>query len=166
MRTLLMAGAFVIAVACILFIRIRYLIVVEVTSDSMSPTIMRGERLLFLRGAYFNSVPNRGDIVVLQNPMNKEELIVKRVVGLPRESIASYRGKVYISGKPLDEPYVDGVATIGIQAIIIPDGCVYLLGDNRLLSEDSRDFGPVPIKHLLGKLLIRISPLNRFGRVK
>lgn len=161
-----MAGAFAIAVACILLIRIRYFIVVEVTSNSMAPTILQGERLVFLRGAYSSSAPKRGDIVVLQNPLNKDELIVKRVIGLSGESIASYRGEVYISGKPLDEPYVGGVATIGVQAMVIPEGCVYLLGDNRSLSEDSRDFGPVPIKHLLGKLLIRISPLGKFGKVQ
>lgn len=161
-----MAGAFVIALACILLIRIRYFIIVEVTSNSMAPTILQGERLIFLRGAYSNSVPRRGDVVVLQNPLNKDELIVKRVIGLPGEPIASYMGRVYISGKPLDEPYVGGVATTGVQATVVPEGCVYLLGDNRSLSEDSRDFGPVPIKQLLGKLLIRISPLSKFGKVE
>ncbi|MCS7253376.1 MAG: signal peptidase I [Armatimonadota bacterium] len=166
LRVWLTIGIFAVTVVCIMLIRIRYLLVVEVTSNSMAPTILQGERLLFLKGAYSNTVPRRGDIVVLQNPLNKEELIVKRVVGLPGEFIATYRGKVCISSKPIDEPYVGGIATIGLTPMLISDGHVYLLGDNRSASEDSRDFGPVPINKLLGKLLIRISPLNRFGRVQ
>lgn len=161
-----MVFTFLTAVMVILVFRLRYLIVVEVTSDSMAPTILRGDRLLFLRNAYHNSAPSRGDIVVLENPLREGELVVKRVIGLPGEYISCYGGRVYISGKLLDEPYVKGANTIGIQPIIIPAGFVYLLGDNRASSEDSRDFGPVPIDRLLGKLWIRILPFSRFGKVK
>jgi len=160
-----MAGLFLCAVVCIFVLRWRYFMVVEVTSNSMFPTLLIGDRIVFLKDAYRHSNPLRGDIVVLRRPNGDGELIIKRVVGLQGEVIAAYRGKVYINGKPLDEPYVGGVVTTWIKPTLIPEGHVYLLGDNRPSSEDSRDFGPVPIKHLLGKAVLRVLPIDRFGKV-
>ncbi|MFA4044439.1 MAG: hypothetical protein HZRFUVUK_001226 [Candidatus Fervidibacterota bacterium] len=165
LSNLLMAGLFLCAVASILVLRWRYFMVVEVTSNSMFPTLLIGDRILFLKDAYRRSDPHRGDIVVLRRPNGDGELTIKRVVGLQGEVITAYGGKVYINGKPLDEPYIRGVATAWIKPTLIPEGHVYLLGDNRPSSEDSRDFGPVPVKSLLGRALLRVLPIDRFGRV-
>lgn len=95
---------------------------------------------------------------------------IKRVIGLPGEHIEIKDNKVYINGEELKEDYLaEGVTTTSVSGayidIIVPEGCIYVLGDNRENSTDSRRFGCIPIERVESKVLIRFWPLNKFGKV-
>ncbi|MCL2860352.1 MAG: signal peptidase I [Oscillospiraceae bacterium] len=96
---------------------------------------------------------------------------IKRVIGLPGDHVQIQNGKVYINGQVLDEPYLQpGVVTAMLNEtyfsdVIVPNNCVFLMGDNREYSSDSRSFGCIPIDKIESKVLIRIWPLNKFGKV-
>ena len=93
---------------------------------------------------------------------------IKRVIGIAGDHIKIEDGKVYLNGEELDEPYLrEGVTTQGgiFTDIVVPEGCVFAMGDNRSHSTDSRNFGCVPIEKIESKVLIRFWPLNKFGKV-
>lgn len=118
----------------------RYLIVnAEIPSGSMIPVIMKGERIFGNRLAYINSEPKRGDIIVFYFPDNETKKYVKRVIGLPGETVYISDGLVYIDGEPLDESGYLTVTTAGISGpFTVPEDCYFVMGDNRNSSEDSR----------------------------
>jgi len=94
---------------------------------------------------------------------------IKRVIGLPGDHVKIEDGKVYINGKELDEPYLrDEITTDGktFKDIVVPEGYLYVVGDNRPHSTDSREFGCVPIERIESKVLIRFWPFSKFGGVK
>ena len=99
-----------------------------------------------------------------------KESYIKRVIGLPGDHVQIYDGKVYINGEEFSEPYLqDNVTTnMGIYAysdVVVPENCVYVLGDNRGASTDSRAFGCIPLEKIEGEVWIRFWPLNLFGTV-
>jgi len=104
----------------------------------------------------------RGDLVTFRNPQTGEEML-KRVVALPGDSVATIDAVLHVNDEPVDEPYVDFSDWEGIFSarIVVPDGHVYVLGDNRGNSVDSRDFGPVPVERLDGRVLVRLWPVVR-----
>lgn len=157
-----------------------------IPSPSMEPTLAVNDRLLINRMAYVFHDIQRSDIVVFDVPENVRPLInknydqlVKRVIGLPGETIAVHCGVVSINGKPLEEDYVKYVpsgrespdcitpnlTTDGrdLESTTVPAGSVFVLGDNRGNSEDSRAIGAIPIESVLGRAVIRYWPLSRFG---
>lgn len=136
-----------------------------ITSDSMKPTLIRGDRVLVRRRRFSPSaLPRRGAIVMFRDPRDPESRLIKRVIGLPNEVVTIAWGRVYINGKPLTEPYLYQ-ATDGYWHGIIPNDSVFVMGDNRFASDDSRDFGPVPLDSLEGEVMLRYYPLSRFGRL-
>jgi len=137
-----------------------------ITSSSMEPTLHRGDAVLVRRIRFTpDNPPNRGDLVFFRDPITKRDWLVKRVVGLPGETLIIWAGQVYINGKPLREPYVSAVAEeYGMWRI--PSDAVFVMGDNRPFSSDSRDFGPVPLELIEGKVVFRYFPLERFGRIE
>lgn len=94
---------------------------------------------------------------------------IKRIIGLPGEHVQIRDGKVYINGEELQESYLHGVETGDMNGvfidIIVPENCVFVMGDNRPHSTDSRCFGCVPMEKIEGKVVFRFWPLNRFGSV-
>ena len=131
---------FAVALAVGLLIN-RFLIEsIHVPTGSMESTIMTGDRLFGNRLAYINSDPQRGDIVVFPFPDNEEETYIKRIIGLPGETVNIIDGKVYIndSEEPLDEPYVKETPYGSYGPFEVPEGCYFMLGDNRNSSKDSR----------------------------
>ena len=136
-----------------------------ITSDSMKPTLIRGDRVLVRRRRFSPSaLPRRGAIVMFRDPRDPESRLIKRVIGLPNEVVTIAWGRVYINGKPLTEPYLHQT-TDGYWHGIIPGDSVFVMGDNRFASDDSRDFGPVPLDNLEGEVVLRYYPLSRFGRL-
>ncbi|MCS7224328.1 MAG: signal peptidase I, partial [Armatimonadetes bacterium] len=109
--------------------------------------------------------PERGAIVFFQDPTDAQGWMVKRVVGLPGEIVAVFGGRVFINGQPLQEPYARG-PTPGMGLWKVPDDGVFVLGDNREVSDDSRTFGPIEMSLIEGKIGWRIWPLSRWGRVE
>ncbi len=131
----------IIAVAILLaqFIT-RFLIInAEIPSSSMYPTIQKGNRLFGNRLAYINSDPARGDIIIFYYPDDESEKYVKRVIGLPGETVEIHDKAVYINGEKLDESEYLGIETYGNYGpYIVPEDSYFVLGDNRSDSLDSR----------------------------
>lgn len=136
-----------------------------VTSSSMEPTLQKGDAVLVRRVQFTpNNPPRRGDLIFFRDPLTKRDWLIKRVIGLPGEVIMILAGQVYVNGAPLHEPYVNGILEeYGMWKI--PQDSVFVMGDNRPFSSDSRDFGPVPLELIEGRVVFRYFPLHRFGRV-
>lgn len=153
-------GAFALLAAVLFFFFCSRMVLStgRVTDVSMRPTLQEGRFLLINRYTYRFAAPRRGEIVVLQSPGKPRWLYVKRVVGLGGETLAIQNGRVVIDGKPLNEPYARGSTEPDMEPVRIPPGSVFVLGDNRAESEDSRHFGTVAVTRLMGK----VRPDGRF----
>ena len=112
----------------------------EVPSGSMRDTIWEGDRLFGFRLSYKFSEPERGDIIIFKFPDDESQNYVKRIIGLPNDIVQIKGGRVYINGDELDEPYIkDYIFDDGeTYTYIVPEGCYFMLGDNRNNSKDSR----------------------------
>ena len=137
---------------------------VRISSGSMGPTLLEGDVVLVDRRHLDAPELRRGDLVTFENPQTADESL-KRVIALPGDTVATIDAVVHVNGKPVDEPYVDFSDWEGIFAarVEVSAGAVYLLGDNRGDSVDSRDFGPVPVERLDGRVLVRLWPPVRLG---
>jgi len=136
-----------------------------VKGTSMVPTLYDKDVLVI---SSFHYEPKQGDIVVFINEAYKPEALVKRVVGLAGDKIEiDYNtNSVIVNGDILPEPYLgEEMFGSGIYSVTVPDGHIFVLGDNRNRSDDGRVFGPVDKRLILGKVLFRIFPLNRIGSV-
>jgi len=134
----------------------------QVSGESMSPTLHKGQHFLGNKFIYKNSSPQRGDIVVLKSPLNLQMEMVKRIVGLPGEQIMIQNGKVYINGSILQELYLaqdthtqEGSFLRENETVTISNGQYVVLSDNRISNVDSRDFGFIPQQHIIGKYWFR-----------
>lgn len=130
----------VIAVAIALFINHFIITNAYIPSTSMESTIMKGDKVIGLRTAYWFSSPKRGDIVIFLFPDDETKTYIKRVIGEPGDKVEIRDGLVYIndSEEPLVEPYVNGEPTGDYGPYEVPEGCYFMLGDNRNVSADSR----------------------------
>lgn len=142
----------------------------EVPSASMVPTIEVQDRFLLNKTAYWFHKPKRFDIVVFMPPeaAGSKTAFVKRIIGLPGETIKVSQGVVYINDKPLDEPYIkpDRTADYEFGPYIIPDDHVIVLGDNRQNSHDSHVWGPLPLKNIEGHAWWRYWPIDRMSIIQ
>jgi signal peptidase I len=139
-----------------------------IPSPSMEPTLLVGDRILVNKLSYHLHGVTRGDIVVFATPPKEKsdptiKDLVKRVIGLPGDTISSSGGRVYINGKPLPEPWLPaGTVTTGIATQRIPPNEYFVMGDNRSDSQDSRFFGPISRSLIVGRVVVRIWPFSRF----
>lgn len=140
-----------------------------IPSASMEPTLQIGDRILVDKLSYHLHAVGRGDIVVFARPPNEPPTpgvtdLVKRVIGLPGDTISSPDGRVWIDGKPLNEPWLPkGTVTTGIRPQKIPPNEYFVMGDNRGDSQDSRFFGPISRSLIVGRVFFRIWPISRIG---
>ena len=109
--------------------------------------------------------PRRGDVVVIDRPEEKG-LLVKRAVALPGETVAVQDGQVFINGQPLEEPWAIRQGGMDYPPTLVPPLHVFVLGDNRVESRDSRYFGPVPVDQIGGQVRFVIWPLDRIGGLR
>jgi signal peptidase I len=155
----------------------------RIPSPSMVPTLDPGDRVLVARFHYHLTAPSRGDIVVFKYPLDPRVVFIKRLIGLPGDTLSLNDGHVYVNGVRQDEPYVQRVngqpaPTNPAPALsgstmtdpwslhspyTVPPGHYFMMGDNRLDSDDSRVWGPVPARDLIGKAFFVYWPLNRLG---
>lgn len=152
----------VILVAVLVSFFINNFIIVNATvpSSSMEKTIMTNDRVIGLRLAYIADKPQRGDIIIFRFPDDESILYIKRIVGMPGETVNIRDGKVYINGEELDEPYLT-VATEGDYGPYeVPEGHYFMLGDNRNNSADSRFWNNTYLseKKIVGKAVLRYWP--------
>ncbi len=137
-----------------------------VGSESMVPTLMVWDRVLINKLAYDFAEPKRGDIVLFESLEGGEDPLIKRVVGLPGDTVEVENGTLYVNGEPQREPYVNDRfwnAQTPYGPLEVPDGHYFMMGDNRGNSADSRYFGPVPEENLIGEALFRFWPPGRVG---
>ncbi len=154
-----------IVIALILALILRTFVVqpYEVHLSSMVPTLVEGDFILVSKLAYKLGSAQRGDVVVFIPPNGSDRDYVKRVIGLPGETIDIQDGQVKINGTLLVEPYAKGTTAGGrYNHLEIPQGTVFCMGDNRLNSSDSRNFGPVSITALEGKTVLLFWPFTHF----
>lgn len=135
----------------------------RVEGYSMEPTLYGHQRLVIEKLSFRLRPPERGEIVVLRVPNYGRDMLIKRVIGLPGEAIEVIDGQVYINDKPLDEPYVNQSPRGSYPRTIVPEDSVFVMGDNRNNSNDSRSFGPVPYEDIVGHAWIRYWPLDDVG---
>ena len=156
-RRIVLPVALVVLVAGVLFA----LQPIRVHADSMRPTLHSGDEIVIDRLSLVLRDPHRGELVVANSPSGG--LVVKRVAALGGDSIGIEDGVLVVNGKQQREGYVDYASVDGFYfgPVDVPKGEVFLLGDNRANSEDSRDFGPVPEDEVVGRVLLRVWPLTR-----
>ncbi len=155
----------VIAISATLAFALDKFIIVnaKIPSASMEPTIMTGDRLIGNRLAYLKDTPQRGDVVIFLYPDNESEYFIKRVIGLPGETVTIRQGKVYINDatEPLDESAYIVATPIGdFGPYNVPEGAYFMMGDNRNNSMDSRYWNQkfVYKDKILGKAWARYFP--------
>ncbi|MEY2477110.1 MAG: signal peptidase [Actinomycetota bacterium] len=159
-----------------------------IPSESMTPQLQVNDRVVVSRIAYRLHDPRRGDIVVFDDPREgangdddgqpnivvrfirgiggavgvvqpSTEEFIKRVVGLPGETVEGKAGRVYVDGRVLSEPYLpDGTVTSDFAPVVVPEGSLWVMGDNRSNSSDSRFFGPIRRSTVQGRTVLRVWP--------
>jgi signal peptidase I len=156
-------GALVTVAGVLAYSLVFHLSVVR--GASMLPGIRDGDRILVEPWSYLVDEVRRGDVVVLQSPLDPTLDYIKRVIGLPGEEVVVGPTGVLIDGRPLDEPYVVPEACSGAHQVRVAPGHLFVMGDNRPQSADSRDFGLVPCSALRGRVELRLWPPARIGLV-
>jgi signal peptidase I len=181
--------------AVVIFFLVRAVVLnFRVEGLSMTPNLSDGEMLLVNRNAYAHfdlyalvdwlpevahaaertvypfDPPERGDIVVFDPPTPSSKPYIKRVIGLPGERVTIRDGSVFIDGQQLNETYLRGEETDcpgrdECEEVVVPEGHVFVLGDNRDNSQDSRGFGPVPVENIIGKAWVTYWPSDDIGIV-
>ncbi len=151
-----------IVVVVVLIVNNFLLINAKIPSESMEDTIMTGDRIFGNRLAYLFSDPQRYDIVIFKYPDDETQLYIKRVIGLPGETVEIRDGKVYIDGSetPLDDSFTPETPVGNYGPYTVPEGCYFMLGDNRNYSKDSRFWqNPyVEKEKILGKAVMKYFP--------
>jgi len=159
-------GTIVPAVIIALAIHLFLAQATRVYGQSMEPGLHTDQRLVIEKLSYHLHGPRRGDIVVLHDPTGGPDLLIKRVIGLPGERVTITDGRVYIDGSLLGEPYLNQVTEGGGRSWLVPPLHVFVMGDNRGASRDSRVFGAVALEELVGHAIVRYWPPDQAGIVR
>lgn len=133
-----------------------------VYGQSMEPSLYEKQRLIIDKVSYHFFPPKRNDIVVIAMP-DMNEMLVKRIIGLPGETIEVRDGIVYVNGQALSGTYQRNMAHENDEPVVLGPLNYFVMGDNRLNSNDSRSFGPVQRDYILGRVWLRYWPLNQFN---
>jgi len=157
----------VIALSLAVVIIIFFYQPVKVEGTSMTPLISDQERIFINKFVYRFEPIERGDVVVFWYPLDRSKSFIKRVVGLPNDTVEIREGQVYLNGKYLPEPYVppESADMNNLSATRIPKGEYFVMGDHRISSNDSRIFGPVPRNYIYGKAVFAYWPVDHFGSI-
>lgn len=153
----------ILALIVALVIRTFVVEVYRVDGSSMENTLHTEERVLVNKFIYLIREPSYGEIIVFQYPRQPERDFIKRVVAVAGDTVELRAGQVYVNEKLYPEVTTVRMTDQDMQAKVVPDGSVWVLGDNRNNSEDSRIFGQVPLKNIRGLAMARIWPLNRLS---
>ena len=152
-----MAPALILALVVHLFLAQATI----VYGQSMEPNLHPNQRLIVDKLSYRLHSPQRNDIVVVDLP-DMEEMLVKRIVALPGETVEVRRGLVYVNGTPIAEPYAHDLTPYDMAPRTLGPLAYFVMGDNRGNSNDSRSFGPVSREEIVGRVWLRYWPLDQF----
>lgn len=184
-------GTVVIAFAIAMFLKTTVFAIPEIRMNSMEDTLIQGQRVLELKFTYGLNPPKRGDVIVLNKDNESQGFfldyaseiketyniirgktvknhLIKRVIGIPGDEIKIDGGKVYINDESLEEAYIKGETYADALEfpLIVPEGKVFVMGDNREVSLDSRQLGFIDYKQIEGKAVARIWPLDKIKIIK
>jgi signal peptidase I len=142
-----------------------------IPSPSMTPTLEVGDRVLVNKLAYRTHDVHRGDLVVFERPPEASDGegseikdLIKRVVAVGGDTLEARDGQVYVNDERIEEPYlVDGTPTDNLPRQVIPEGFVFVMGDNRTNSQDSRFFGPIDEDTIVGRAFVKVLPVGDLG---
>ncbi|NET37462.1 MAG: signal peptidase I [Cyanothece sp. SIO1E1] len=164
----------ILGIALSLALLIRFFVAEPrfIPSDSMAPTLDVGDRLVIEKVSYHLHLPERGDIVVFDPPeqlqaygYGRDQAFIKRVVGRPGQVLEIYDGRVFINQQPLTEDYILQPPEYELGPIVVPEGQLFVMGDNRNNSNDSHVWGFLPVENVIGRATFRFWPLERIGIV-
>ena len=164
----------VIAIVLALIIRTFVVQAFKIPTGSMRPTLIEGDRILVSKFIYKFKEPKRGDVIVFISPEDKKKDFIKRLVGLPNENIQISNGAILVNNNPVGESsvlkkqhyYNRGDFGAEGQSVTVPNDAYYVLGDNSISSRDSRYWGFMPKKYLLGKAFLIYWHLNRMRIIR
>ncbi len=158
-ETILLAAVIWLAVN---FATARYV----VDGQSMEPNLHTGQFLIVSRLAYKFAVPQRGDIIVFDFPGNPADDYVKRIIGLPGDTVTIQEGQIFVNDNRLDEPYLPDERMMPFQGRwVVPQESYFVLGDNRAHSSDSRSWGMLPQDAIIGKAWVSYWPPQNWGTI-
>lgn len=163
----------VIAVILALFVRAFVVQAFKIPTGSMKPTLNENNRIFVNKFIYRFKEPQRGDIMVFKYPEDLKKDFIKRVIATAGETVGIRDGNIIINGEPVDAPEIKSIyyynrgdfGGLG-QKVKVPEDSFYVLGDNSSSSRDSRYWGFVPKKYVIGKAIFRYWPLKEIGKVK
>ena len=137
----------------------------KIPSESMVPTLEVGDRVLANKFIYRFSEPGWDDIVVFESVEGGDQDLIKRIVAVPGDNVAVQNGTLFVNGQRQEKPYVNYELPDGSSygPTTVPEGSVFVMGDNRGNSRDSRFFGPIPIKNIEGEAFLSFWPPSRIG---
>lgn len=152
-----------LALTLIIFLAIHFTIQnYQVEGTSMQPNLDTNEYVLVNKLAYLFHTPERGDVIVFHFPLDTTKDLIKRVIGIPGDVIILTSSTVEVNGVVLKEPYIKAPINPGASQVTVPQDDYFVLGDNRLVSEDSRYWGFVPKSYIIGKAVMIYWPLNNW----
>ncbi len=164
----------ILFVALILALIVRSVIAEPrfIPSDSMVPTLHVGDRLVVEKVSYRFQAPQFGDIIVFDPPPQlqtqgyaKDQAFIKRIIGLPGQTVTVQNGIVYVDQQPLKEPYIAQPPDYLMPPVQVPENTYFVMGDNRNNSNDSHVWGFLPRQNIIGRAWLRFFPFDRWGQL-
>lgn len=145
----------------------------QVKGASMEDTFHSGEYIFTSKVAYKFGPIKKGDVVIFKSPKNNDIELIKRVIALPGDTVLIQNEEVFVNNQKIQEDYIKtptnlipGGAVVEGSPVIVPEGNMFVMGDNRGASSDSREFGPVPESLLIGQVVYRYFPFDMMGSIK
>ena len=152
-----------VALAILIFLVIRFVIQsYHIDGQSMEPGLNTNNYVIVNKTAYMFQQPTRGDVIVFHAPPDTSKDYIKRVIGLPGDIIQTSKTDVWVNGKPLNEPYIAEKENPNGNIWKVPANEYFVMGDNRLVSDDSRDWCYVPKSYIVGKAVVVYWPMSKW----
>lgn len=159
MKIFLREALITIVLALIIFLAAQATIqTFIVVMTSMEPNFHDGQRLVVNKAVYIFGEPERGDVVIFEAPNEQQEDFIKRLIGLPGDTVEIKNGTVYVNDTKLDEPYIKSPPSYTMEKTEVPEDCYFVLGDNRNHSNDSHHGWVVPRENIIGKAWLTTWP--------
>ncbi len=145
----------------------------KVSGNSMLPNFQNGDYILTDKISYRFTSPQRGEVIVLKNPRNEAQDFIKRIIALPQDTIKIENNFVYVNNQKVTEPYLPNNISSSVEGflmngeeIVMASNQYFVMGDNRMHSSDSRQWGPVTREEIIGRVFFRYWPPSKFGLIK